>query len=559
LYILLLTCQKIKRELSPNVAEIRYQKKKRNISVSNCPVFARLQQFGKAKKVYVSHIQGFFIGKDCHLDLWGKQDDEMYRPKTTAFVLALIGISASTTGVVGQTPVPTINAATRWGSCTNVIAIPGNAHNLDNAACAVCNGGAYQYYPCDTAGLCMCQGETVPPEYTGIFSSCSNVVAISGNQNGVTDADCAKCNGGAYRYYPCDSTSWCKCGSGSTPSPPVTTSTTTKAPATTTKAPATTTKVPATTTKAPATTTKAPATTTKAPATTTKAPATTTKAPATTTKAPATTTTTTKATTTTTTKATTAAPTTTTTTTKAPTTTAAPKNAFASCTQGVIAIPGNPDGVTDTQCAACSSGTLTSYPCDNAALCYCKGGTIPPAYTLPFTGCSDVYAVPGNPNSVTDAQCAQCNNGAYRYYPCDQPNVLCVCGHGTKPTTTKAPTTTTTTTKAPTTAAPTTAAPTPAPTTSAPLPAWTVPTLGNTLATFRTIQKLTCDSMLTAAQKACGGRLIAAKAEQAADAHAKQSQLTAAKAEQKQLAGLDVAQVLRPALWPDLRASLDVA
>jgi hypothetical protein len=125
-----------------------------------------------AKNVTVA-VYAFELAIFCELFCCSHLVCPMYLP-SAAFLLAFIGTSASLAayGADALAASPTVNPATRWGSCANVVAIPGNANNVNNAACAVCNGGKYPYYPCDTAGLCMCQGETVPPAYTGIFSSC---------------------------------------------------------------------------------------------------------------------------------------------------------------------------------------------------------------------------------------------------------------------------------------------------------------------------------------------------------------------------------------------------
>jgi endoglucanase len=146
---------------------------------------------------------------------------------------------------------------------------------------------------------------------------------------------------------------------------------------------------------------------------------------------------------------------------------------FSSCSN-VIAIPGNTAGATTQQCAACNGGAQAWWPCDTDSLCYCSGGTIPPAYVLPFTYCQTAIAVPGNTNNVNDAACADCAGAKNRYYPCDQPNVLCKCANGTLAAT-PAPGATTTaapptpvppvpSTPRPATTTPTTAAPTPSPT-----------------------------------------------------------------------------------------------
>ena len=102
---------------------------------------------------------------------------------------------------------------------------------------------------------------------------------------------------------------------------------------------------------------------------------------------------------------------------------------FATC-KTAISIPGNKDGVTDDKCGVCANGQQTFYPCDSTAFCYCEGSAIPPEHVLPFTYCDKAVAVPNNANGVTDDTCGACSRAAYRYYPCDQPDVLCKCGDG---------------------------------------------------------------------------------------------------------------------------------
>jgi hypothetical protein len=119
----------------------------------------------------------------------------------------------------------------------------------------------------------------------------------------------------------------------------------------------------------------------------------------------------------------------------------------------VIAIPGNPDNRNNTDCAVCNSGGNRHYPCDRADLCYCSGDTVPPQYRLPFFTCSKAVVAPNVTHNLTDAQCGVCSNGTYAHYPCNPAGTYCTCaaGHGYVETTTAPPTSTTvapTTTKA---------------------------------------------------------------------------------------------------------------
>ena len=92
-----------------------------------------------------------------------------------------------------------------------------------------------------------------------------------------------------------------------------------------------------------------------------------------------------------------------------------------------VAVPGNTDNISDPECARCARSAFPYYPCDRIGLCYCSSTPIPVPFLLPFTYCAKVVAVANNRDGLTTADCAVCNRGAYRYYPCESPDMLCTC------------------------------------------------------------------------------------------------------------------------------------
>ena len=97
----------------------------------------------------------------------------------------------------------------------------------------------------------------------------------------------------------------------------------------------------------------------------------------------------------------------------------------------VLAIPGNPAGVTD--CSICNLGAYGDFPCNaRTDLCYCETTGIPSAFVNPFTYCERAVAVPDNDQGIDNSACSACNGGWSKAYPCNRPEQLCTCapGHG---------------------------------------------------------------------------------------------------------------------------------
>jgi hypothetical protein len=127
---------------------------------------------------------------------------------------------AITTTMAASTPTPDGPATTTtaapasqgpFASCNNVIAIPGNADSRTDAECAVCKNGQVAHYPCDKPGLCYCQGSDIPPQYVKPYTYCTKAIAVPGNSNGVDDARCEGCANAANIHYPCDQAGLCEC------------------------------------------------------------------------------------------------------------------------------------------------------------------------------------------------------------------------------------------------------------------------------------------------------------------------------------------------------------
>jgi hypothetical protein len=84
----------------------------------------------------------------------------------------------------------TLAAATApdFGTCADVIPIPGNADSVSATACATCNLGGSPYYPCTNPLLCYCRGSPIPAAAVLPYTYCTDVRAVVGNSHGTTDA-----------------------------------------------------------------------------------------------------------------------------------------------------------------------------------------------------------------------------------------------------------------------------------------------------------------------------------------------------------------------------------
>lgn len=242
-----------------------------------------------------------------------------------------------------------------------------------------------------TPGPSTASQASTTPGQTNACTSCQTCVAVPGNSQAATDAQCTACGSGTLQtWWPCNVARLCECAAGTTASPATTTAST--AAPTTTKAP--------TTASAATTTTKAP--TTASSSTTTKAPTT------------------------------------------GSATTAQSANACSKCAT-CVAVPGNTQAATDAHCSPCGSGTLqTWWPCNVGGLCQCgNGSTSAPASTTalrtttarpvtsgsvnPCAQCSQCEAIPGNPAAAIDEHCVPCGSGTLQtWWPCNQSS-LCRC------------------------------------------------------------------------------------------------------------------------------------
>jgi hypothetical protein len=244
-----------------------------------------------------------------------------------------------------------------------------------------------QYYFVDkttttgTPGSSTASGASTTVAPAGSCRTCATCVAVPGNSQAAVDSQCAPCGSGTLQtWWPCIVYGLCQCAADPT-------------------------FFPTSSTVASSTSTSS----TVAPITTR-------------------------------TSASTAASTTASSTTQSISTTVS----VSSCTTCAtfVAVPGNIQAATDSQCQPCGSKTLqTWWPCNVAGLC--QGGvggcttTVRPttaaapttkASTVnPCASCATCEAIPNNPAGAIDEHCVPCGSGTLQAsWPCNQSN-LCRC------------------------------------------------------------------------------------------------------------------------------------
>ncbi len=203
------------------------------------------------------------------------------------------GASTTVTGTTSTTS--TVGPNNPCATCSSCIAIAGNAQAAKDSDCAPCGSGTLQaWWPCNVSGLCQCASSTtstttatttrttttvvtsttttkatttpvatttttttttktsttpVVTSTTSTLSSttatssvgptnactkCPVCVAVQGNYQSATDADCSPCGSGTLQsWWPCNVSGLCQCASATTSTLSPSTSTTTKAPTTT--------------------------------------------------------------------------------------------------------------------------------------------------------------------------------------------------------------------------------------------------------------------------------------------------------------------------------------
>lgn len=235
---------------------------------------------------------------------------------------------------------------------------------------------------------------TTSPQSTGTSTqtspassckTCATCVAVPGAPQQVSNTDCAPCGSGTLQtWWPCNVDGLCQCAAADSSTTTTTTTTTAKPTPTTI-----TTAKPVMTT----TTAKATKTTTSAKATTTSAAF------------------------------------------------VSPCYACSTC----VALPGNIQSTTDSQCSVCAAETKYAFwPCNVAGPCQCGSGstsaptntnlrsstTAAPVVGNPCAQCTSCEAIPGNPASAPDSECAQCGQPSlYQWWPCNESNI-CRCKAG---------------------------------------------------------------------------------------------------------------------------------
>jgi hypothetical protein len=187
--------------------------------------------------------------------------------------------TAAPTGPVVPTTTTTPPVAGSCRSCSTCVAVPENSQAATDGQCAPCGSGTLQtWWPCNVDGLCQCASTpssttttttkpvttspettkttTATPETTAsasttqkttmsstkittapssqpssstgsstVFSSpcrtCSNCMAVTGNIHAATDAQCSACGIPTLQtWWPCNVAGLCQCPTGTTASPP---------------------------------------------------------------------------------------------------------------------------------------------------------------------------------------------------------------------------------------------------------------------------------------------------------------------------------------------------